>query len=45
MTKPLDEEYHSWACAVVYHDDPRKAEATFFFDDVEVGCHVLRARH
>ena len=45
MTKPLDEEYHSWACAVVYHDDPRKAEVTFFFDDVEVGCHVLHARH
>ena len=45
VTKPLDEEYHSWACAVVYHDDPRKAEITFFFDDVEVGCHVLHARH
>ena len=45
VTKPLDEEYHSWACAVVYHDDPRKAEVTFFFDDVEVGCHVLHARH
>lgn len=45
VKKPLDEEYHSWACAVVYHDDPRKAEVTFFFDDVEVGCHVLHARH
>ena len=45
VTKPLDEEYHSWACAVVYHADPRKAEVTFFFDDVEVGCHVLHARH
>ena len=45
VTKPLDEEYHSWACAVIYHDDPRKAEVTFFFDDVEVGCHVLHARH
>ena len=45
VTRPLDEEYHSWACAVVYHDDPRKAEVTFFFDDVEVGCHVLHARH
>lgn len=45
MTAPLDEGYHSWACAVVYHADPRKAEVTFFFDDVEVGCHVLHARH
>ena len=45
VTKPLDEEYHSWACAVVYHDDPRKAEVTFFFDDVEIGCQVLHARH
>ena len=45
VTKPLDEGYHSWACAVVYHADPRKAEVTFFFDDVEVGCHVLHARH
>ena len=45
VTKPLDEDYHSWACAVVYHADPRKAEVTFFFDDVEVGCHVLHARH
>ena len=45
VTAPLDEGYHSWACAVVYHADPRKAEVTFFFDDVEVGCHVLHARH
>lgn len=44
-TGPLNEGYHSWACAIVYHDDPRKAEVTFFFDDVEVGCHVLHARH
>lgn len=45
VQKPLDEEYHSWACAVTYADDPRKAEVTFFFDDVEVGCQVLHARH
>ena len=45
VTAPLDEEYHSWACAVVYDADPLKAEVTFFFDDVEVGCHVLHARH
>ena len=30
---------------MVYHEDPLKAEVTFFFDDVEVGCHVLHARH
>lgn len=45
-TGPLDEGYHSWACAVVYdEEDPSKAEVTFFFDDIEVGCHVLHARH
>lgn len=44
-TGPLNEGYHSWACAIVYHADPRRAEVTFFFDDVEVGCHVLHARH
>lgn len=42
---PMDEAYHSWACAVVYNDDPRKAEVTYFVDDVEVGCQVLFARH
>lgn len=42
----LNEGYHSWACAVVYDaNDPLKSEVTFFFDDVEVGCHVLHARH
>ena len=41
----MNEGYHSWACAIVYHADPRRAEVTFFFDDVEVGCHVLHARH
>ena len=45
VNRPLDEDYHSWACAVVYHADPRKAEVTFFFDDVEVGCQILHARH
>ena len=30
---------------VVYHEDPLKAEVTFFFDDIEGGCHVLYARH
>lgn len=45
-TGPLNEGYHSWACAIVYDAvDPRKSEVTFFFDDVEVGCHVLHARH
>ncbi len=44
-TGALHEGYHSWACAVTYHDDPMKAEVTFFFDDVEVGCQVLHARH
>ncbi len=45
-TGPLNEGYHSWACAVVYdEDDPLKSEVTFFFDDTEVGCHVLHARH
>ena len=45
-TGALNEGYHSWACAITYDDkDPRKAEVTFFFDDVEVGCHVLHARH
>ena len=42
---PLDEEYHSWACAVVYNADAKKSEVTFFVDDIEVGCHVLHARH
>lgn len=41
----LNEGYHSWACAVLYADDPLKSEVTFFFDDVEVGCHILHARH
>lgn len=46
LTTPLHEGYHAWACAVRYDDvDPRKCEVTFFFDDVEVGCHVLFARH
>lgn len=45
-TGPLNEGYHSWACAITYDDkDPKKSEVTFFFDDVEVGCHVLHARH
>lgn len=45
-TAPLNETYHSWACAIVYDaTDPKKSEVTFFFDDVEVGCHVLHARH
>ena len=44
-TLPLDQEYHSWACAVSYNADPFKSEVTFFVDDVEVGCHVLHARH
>lgn len=45
-TGPLNEGYHSWACAIVYDDkDPLKSEVTFFFDDIEVGCHVLHARH
>lgn len=45
-TGPLNEGYHSWACAVVYDEnDPLKSEITFFFDDIEVGCHVLHARH
>lgn len=45
-TGPLHEGYHSWACAVVWDDkDTRKSEVTFFFDDVEVGCQVLHARH
>lgn len=44
--EPLDEGYHSWACAVVYDlKDTTKSEVTFFFDDIEVGCHVLHARH
>lgn len=45
-TGALNESYHSWACAIVYDDkDPLKSEVTFFFDDIEVGCHVLHARH
>ena len=44
--EPLDSSYHSWACAVVYNpQDTTKSEVTFFFDDMEVGCHVLHARH
>lgn len=45
-TAPLNEAYHSWACAVVWDDaDPLKCQVTFFFDDVEVGTQVLHARH
>ena len=45
-TGPLHEGYHSWACAIVWNDkDTTKSEVTFFFDDVEVGCQVLHARH
>lgn len=41
----MDAGYHSWACALTYDRDPLKCEVTFFFDDIEVGCHVLHARH
>lgn len=42
----IAEDYHSYACAVVYDEsDPLKSEVTFFFDDVEIGCQVLHARH
>lgn len=45
-TRPIDEDYHSWACVVKYDEnDTTKSEVTFFFDDVEVGCHILFARH
>lgn len=45
-TGRMDWEYHSWACSVVYDPvDTRKSEVTFFFDDVEVGCQILFARH
>lgn len=37
------EDYHSYACAIVWNG--RDAELTFFFDDLEIGCHVLHARH
>ena len=39
----LAEDYHSYACAIVWNG--QDAELTFFFDDVEIGCHVLHARH
>lgn len=40
------EDYHSYACAVIYDPtDTAKSEVTFFFDDVEVGCQILHARH
>lgn len=38
-----DEDYHSYACAVTWDGDD--AEVTFFFDDVELGCATLFARH
>lgn len=42
----IAEDYHSYACAVVYDaNEPLKSEVTFFFDDVEIGCQVLHARH
>lgn len=45
-TGQLNDGYHSWACAITYHPtDPGKSEVTFFFDDIEVGCQVLHARH
>lgn len=46
QTPPMNEAYHSWACAIVYDPkDTTKSEVTFFFNDIEVGCHVLHARH
>lgn len=44
-TGRLNEGYHSWACCITYNSDPARSEVTFFFDDVEVGCHILHARH
>lgn len=45
-TGALNEGYHSWACAITWDDkDTTKSEVTFFFDDVEVGCQRLHARH
>lgn len=41
-TGPLDSGYHSWACSVKYDPEP---EVTYYFDDVEIGCQVLYARH
>lgn len=37
------DDYHSYACAIVWNGND--AEVTFFFDDVEIGCQVLHARH
>ena len=45
-TGRMDWDYHSWAVSVVYDPvDTRKSEVTFFFDDIEVGCQILFARH
>lgn len=45
-TTPLHTDYHSYACSVVYDpNDTTKSEVTFFFDDKEIGCQVLYARH
>lgn len=37
------EDYHSYACSVVWEGN--RGEVTFFFDDVEIGCGTLFARH
>ena len=43
---PLDEVYTSWACHVRYDpEDTTRSEVTFFVNDLEVGCHILHARH
>ncbi|WP_410218828.1 hypothetical protein [Paracoccus sp. (in: a-proteobacteria)] len=45
-TTGVHEDYHSYACAIVWNEeDTTKSEVVFFFDDVELGTQRLFARH
>jgi len=45
-TTGWDQDYHSYACAVIWDDvDTRRSKVVYFYDDIEIYESILYARH